>query len=111
MRGSEFEAYLCWLFEQLGHKVINVGDTGDFGADLLTKYEGEEYVVQAKRYEANVGIEAVQQTVGARGYYETDKAICVTNSEYTRAAKRLAEANAVELWDRDRLIAEVNRVK
>lgn len=111
MEGFEFERYLCWLFGELGHRVENVGDTGDFGADLLTRYQGEKYVIQAKRYRGNVGVEAVQQTVGARGFYATDKAMVVTNSFYTPAAKKLAHANDIELWDRDRLIAEIHRIK
>lgn len=62
-------------------------------------------VVQAKRYQKNVGVEAVQQVIGSMRYYDADYAMVVTNSYFTASAIKLAEANDVLLWDRDQLEA------
>ena len=107
MNGRAFEQYLTWLFQQLGYKAQNIGDTGDFGGDLIVIRDNIKTVVQAKRYHKPVGISAVQEAIGARGYYKTDQAIVVTNQPYTQAAKKLAETNNISLWDRQILIDKI----
>lgn len=105
LQGKEFEEYLASIFASRGYRARLTPDSNDYGADLILKKEGETIVVQAKRYRNQVGIEAVQQVIGAKGYYRADKALVVTNSYFTTQAKNLARANSVELWDRDRLQA------
>ena len=104
MAGAEFERRLAALFTALGYDVSHTGRRGDFGADLVVARSGERTVVQAKRYDGSVGIEAVQQVVGARSYYDAERAMVVTNSTCTSAARELARANAVELIERGALI-------
>ena len=60
----------------------------------------KKIVVQAKRYERNVGIAAVQEVVGSIAYYKADRAMVVTNSNFTKSARDLAKRNEVELWGR-----------
>jgi restriction system protein len=104
MTGEEFEARLASVFEVLGAEVVRTGRSGDFGADLVVERGGTRTVVQAKRRGAPVGIDAVQQVIGARRYYDADGATVVTNSSFTRAALSLAEAAGVEVVDRHALV-------
>lgn len=104
MSGEEFEYYLKLKFRKLGYKVEITPVTGDYGADLFCFNKNETIVVQAKRYEGNVGTAAVQEIVGAREYYEADSCIVITNSYFTVNAYNLAEANEVVLIDRDELL-------
>ena len=104
MSGREFEERLALLFESMGCEVVRTRATGDFGADLLLEREDGRVVVQAKRYVAKVGIEAVQQVIGAIGYYDAAHALVVTNSTCTPAAAALAAAHGVELVERERLV-------
>lgn len=101
MSGEEFELFLKMYFEKQGYKVEMTPRTGDYGADLICKKKDEVIAVQAKRYEGNVGNSAVQEIVAARDFYDADRCIVVTNSYFTKGAIALAEANEVELWDRD----------
>ena len=107
MTGEEFEEYLKAQFERQGFKVKLTPGSNDYGADLVLNRNGEVTVVQAKRYQGNVGNKAVQEIVAAQAYYGADRAMAVTNSYFTNPAKKLAEANDVELWDRDNLIKKV----
>ena len=66
-------------------------------------------VVQAKRYSKAVGIKAVQEVVAAKGYYDCDECLVVSNRNYTKPAQELAHKNNVELWDRDMLIEPADR--
>lgn len=109
MSGVEFEALLEILFSRLGYSVQTTPTTGDFGADLIAVHrDGRRIAVQAKRYSGNVGVAAVQEVVAAKQFYRCRSGIVVTNSEFTKAAHKLAAANHVELWDRDTLIKHLN---
>ena len=101
MSGEDFEVWLMYWFENKGYRARLTDKTGDFGADLILKGRGEKVVVQAKRYKKSVGIEAVQQVIGAKGHYKADRCIVATNSRFTAAARTLAKDNGVELMDRD----------
>ena len=111
MEGKEFEIFLKIYFEKLGYKVSLTQASHDYGADLVCSNRDEVLVVQAKRYEANVGNAAVQQVVAAQAYYEADRGLVVTNSYFTKPAIELAAMNEVELWDRDELVRRVKKVR
>lgn len=109
MSGEEFEQRLWMLFTDLGYRVERTQYRGDFGADLVLRKGGTCTVVQAKRYAKAVGLRAVQEVVTSKAKYGCTHAIVVSNSSYTEAARDLAFLNRVELWDRERLIAELRR--
>ena len=75
-----------------------------------TKKDGEELVIQAKRYsiDRKVTNSAVQEVVASLAYYTRNKGIVVTNSFFTQSAKELAKVNNVELWDRNDVIKFLN---
>ncbi|MDD7114580.1 MAG: restriction endonuclease [Lachnospiraceae bacterium] len=100
LSGRAFEKYLRVQFRHLGYRVRLTESSHDYGADLVIKKRGEKIVVQAKRYEKNVGIAAVQEAVGSIAYYDADRAMVVTNSGFTKSARNLARQNDVELWGR-----------
>jgi restriction system protein len=111
MDGKLFEKYLEVLFERLGYKVERTKYIGDYGADLIIRKNGIKTVVQAKRYKGKVGVRAIQEAVGAKGYYSCDRAMVITNSYFTKQAKELADKNEVELWDRKELVRNLLKVK
>ena len=104
MDGQNFEIVLKHYFEKLGYKVSTTPTSNDYGADLVMKKHGKITIVQAKRYKHSVGNSAVQEIVAAKAYYKADKCMVVTNSYFTKNARFLANANNVELWDRDKII-------
>jgi restriction system protein len=110
MSGSAFEKRLAILFKALGYAVRPVGRRGDFGADLVIEKDGIKTVVQAKRWTKNVGVKAVQEAHAAPAVYGCTESLVVTNRYFTEAAKQLARANRVDLWDRDRLVSALLRV-
>lgn len=104
MSGEEFEELLLEHFRNFGYKGHLTPVTGDYGADLVLEKEGRKIVAQAKRWKQSVGIEAVQQVIGAIKYYNADKGMVITNSVFTENAYELANANGIELWDRKKLM-------
>src|SRR5690606_15590833 len=63
MRGVEWEAYLCEVFQAHGAIVETTKTTGDQGVDLIVIDGGRRCAVQAKGYDGSVGNSAVQQAV------------------------------------------------
>jgi restriction system protein len=107
MDGASFEKYLQAVFSGMGFSVEATPPSGDFGADLVITKDGIRTVVQAKRSSDSIGVRAVQEVLAAERMYGCTKAIVVSNSRYTAQAQKLAEANGVELWDRDRLVSTI----
>lgn len=101
--GIAFENLLGEVFRRKDYKVKLSPKTGDHGADLVLKKNGETIVVQAKRHLANISNSAIQEIVAAKKFYDADKSMVVTTSSFTRGAKKLAEVNGVELIDREKL--------
>lgn len=52
---------------------------------------------------------AINEVVGATGYYNATKKIVITNRYFTDAAKTYAKRNGVTLLDRDDLIRMINQ--
>lgn len=102
MTGVMYERYVGSRLAILGYTQIDYTPaSGDFGADILAvDPDGRKACIQCKRYESTVGIEAAQQVVGGKAYYRCDRAIVITNSTFTPAAKEFAKNIDVELWER-----------
>jgi restriction system protein len=112
MSGAMFEQRLAVLFRGLGYSAEIVGSSaGDYGGDLIVAKAGTKTVVQAKCWKKNVGVKAVQEAVGARGYYSADTAMVVTNARFTKQAQELARKNKVKLWGRDELIGALLKTR
>jgi restriction system protein len=108
MEGLEFEEYLVELYRAYGYEVEPTPASGDFGADLIVYAGSEKLIIQAKRYNHKVGVEAVQQVAAAVPFYQGTRGIVITNAYYTENARRLAAPNMVELIDRDGLKAMID---
>ena len=87
----------------MGYSVTVTPPAGDQGADLILQGREGTIAVQAKRYSGSVGNTAVQEVVAAKAFYQCVFAWIVCTSDYTRSAHALAQANEVDLWDRQKL--------
>lgn len=105
MEGVKFEELLLMHFQKQGYKGHLTPTTNDYGADLIVENNGQKTVVQAKRWKQTVGIEAVQQVIGAIKHYNATMGIVITNSNFTQQARNLAKTNSIEMWDRKVLIS------
>ncbi|GAA6916675.1 restriction endonuclease [Helicobacter pylori] len=101
MNGFEFEEYSKIFFTSKGFEVSITQKSGDYGADLIAEKDGIKWAVQAKRYSHKVSPKAIQEVVSSKAYYACEKACVITNSYFTQAAQKLAQANGVILIDRD----------
>lgn len=98
MTGIQFEQYCAMELKQ-DHGFVRVEFTktsGDYGGDLVAYHkDGSKWVIQCKRYSGHVGIDAVQEVLGAKVIYNADKMAVMTNSTLTASAKELANRSDV----------------
>lgn len=105
------ERTIARLMEHLGWRDINViGGAGDKGADVIaTRAEGSEvktWVVQTKAVTGDryIGPQAINESINALSFYNTNIAAVATNGEFTKTAK-LRQAQlatngyTVKLWN------------
>jgi restriction system protein len=111
MSGLDFERYVAEVLRSQGYQISLTKVTGDYGGDIIARKDGIVSVVQVKRYKSVLGVEAIQQAVAAKGYYNASLALVVTNSYFTAPARQLAKVNGCELVDRDRLAAWIFDMK
>ena len=110
MTGIEFEKLITDLFKKMGYDAHMTKASGDQGIDIIARRADEVIGIQAKCYSGVVGNHAIMEAVAGMRYYKCDYCMVVTNSTFTKSAEELAIANGVELWDRKKLIDNVNEV-
>ena len=93
MDGIDFEDYTAGLLRRMGYRNVRV----------TAKLNDELGGFQCKRYTGNLGVKSVQEVFAGAAKYRADKAVVITNSYFTEAAKELADDTNVMLWDRDYL--------
>jgi restriction system protein len=93
----EYERYCALLLNAKGWRCELTKASGDQGADVLAR-KGKRFVVlQCKKYSSSVGNAAVQEVFAAQAHLRATHAAVVTNANYTRQAKHLANTTGVLL--------------
>ena len=105
MSGHDFEDYLQVLFTAIGYETYLTKKSRDYGADLLfINEQGSKIIVQAKRYQAKLGLTSVQEIFAAKSYYQADAALIITSAEdVTDSCWKLAGATDVSFLMREEL--------
>ena len=104
MEGLDFEYYCAELLQNRGFIEVEVTkSSGDYGIDILEEKEGVTYAIQCKRYNAPVGVKAVQEAYAGRDFYDRMVGCVLTNQYFTQPAVDAAQKLKILLWDRDYL--------
>jgi HJR/Mrr/RecB family endonuclease len=87
MNPLEFERLCCLILEKKGYDAEVTKASGDFGADgILHCPRKGRGVMQAKRYEGEIGPAVVQQLIGTMAHYDAKFGIIMSTSTLTDAA-------------------------
>lgn len=99
---THFEDFIAQLFRDNGYIVQQTPYSGDFGADLIIN---KSIAVQVKRYakDNKVGVQDINQVIGAKEYYKCSSTMIITTSLFTEAGKELAAKTKTILWDWNKL--------
>jgi len=112
MTGLDFEKYIANLLTELGYeKVVTTPASGDFGIDVIAFKDEIKYGIQCKNYKEPLSNKCVQEAFSGKQYYNCHVGIVITNSTFTPHAIAQAKSNGILLWDRNKLISLINKVK
>jgi HJR/Mrr/RecB family endonuclease len=100
MDGLLFEKYVAKLLSAAGYRNVSLTEKYDFGVDITAEKAGVRWGIQTKRHSGLVKANAVRQVVTGLKLYNCDRAMVITNSNYSAVARRLAQANNCVLIDR-----------
>lgn len=80
-------------------RVETTPKSGDYGADLIIRQEQKPrvIVIQCKHSAHPVGLKAIQEVLGAKKFYRASEAWVITDSTFTRGARKLARSAGVQL--------------
>ena len=104
MSGLEFEHFVARLLPSQGYRHIRFTEHYDFGVDIIAEKAGLLWGIQVKRLSSQVKMAAVRQAVTALKHYRCDRAMVITNSDFSSSAKELAISNNCLLIDRQELM-------
>jgi len=90
LSGADFEAWVTEVLNAASIPAENIRHTGDFGVDVVADVDGTRVGIQVKRYTSSIGNSAVQEALAGSGYHGCALAAVVTQSTYTRAARKQA---------------------
>lgn len=107
-KGRDFELIVAKIIPYLGFDNIFVTpSSGDYGVDILATFQGTKVAIQCKRYSSPLGLAPIQEVFAGMSYYDCAVGAVVTNSDFTPAAKSLAEATGIILLGRSSVEAAV----
>ena len=104
MSGAAFEKLVRQLMEQQGYQVGNLRESNDYGVDLIANRGEVRIAVQVKRSKNRITRKAISDAVAGMKYYKCNKAMVVTNSEFTEDAREFGRGTECTLVDRKVLL-------
>lgn len=97
---KDFEYALKYLLEDTeGYQLAVTKYSGDGGIDLQGKnQQGEQVLIQAKKFNSNVGVNVVREMIGVREAHPSKPhTIVFSLIDFTKGAKELAQSNNITL--------------
>ena len=95
--GYDYERFVMFCVKEAGYRCEQVGQSGDYGADLVVKVNGKLLIIQCKYHSSPVGYDAVQEVYTAKSIYNGEWCCVVSNTSFTRQAKTGAMRLGVKL--------------
>jgi restriction system protein len=95
---QDYEHLCADMLRKAGWEAEVTGMSGDQGVDILARQDDFSVAIQCKLYFGNpVGNKAVQEAHAAAGYSDADRAVVVSNRDFTNSAEQLARKLGVLL--------------
>lgn len=107
----QFEKYIANLFKDKGYRANVTPRSGDYGADVIAERGEEKIGIQVKKLtNGNVGVKDINHLLGSMYYYNANKAIIITTTDFTEPAKNMARTAPIELWNKRKLDREIMNI-
>ncbi|MCX6761963.1 MAG: restriction endonuclease [Candidatus Moranbacteria bacterium] len=106
---TQFEAFICHLFDKLGYATEAVGGPNDGGIDVIATKGGVKHYIQCKKFiTQQVSVGAMRDFYGAVVNKLSDaKSFFITTNVFTLEAENFAIGKPIELIDGKKLMEYV----
>lgn len=106
---SQFEDFVCHLFDKLGYATERVGGPNDGGIDVIAIKNGISHYIQCKKFiTQQVSVGAMRDFYGAIvDRLSNAKAFFITTNVFTMEAENFAMGKPIELIDGKKLMEYV----
>ena len=109
--GGDYELFVAFCLKEAGADCKRVGQSGDFGADVIASVGSNcKVVIQCKFYTSPVGYDAVKEAFTAKSLYQGNHSWVVSNAGYTSQARAAAMKLGVKLLSHENIDAEVRKL-
>lgn len=98
-----YEHMVADALTDLGWQTRLTKGSGDQGIDVIAEMREKRVVIQCKRYASAIGNAAVQEAFAGKSFENADYAAVVSNANFTRSARQLANSTQVILLHHDEL--------
>lgn len=95
--GIELEEEVSIRLKKIGYKTKTTKISGDQGVDVIAIKNNITLAIQCKLYSKPVGNKAVQEIIAGKDFYNADYGIVISNAEFTKSAKELANKCNIKL--------------
>lgn len=95
--GHEYEHFVSEIINELGYESYVTKGSGDQGVDVIAEVNNYKIAIQCKHYNSKVSNKAIQEIHAAKGIYDCDFALVVSNNDYTKSAREAAAKLDVNL--------------
>lgn len=110
LSGRDFETEMARLYKLAGYTVETTPVSGDQGADLLLRKDGELIVVQCKRQDKPVGPHIVRDLYGTMHHFQASRASLDATGGFTKAVRQYVRGKPIELHDLDYILSMQERL-
>lgn len=102
-----FERLIGALFQAKGYSVQYTPYSGDYGVDVLATKDGKTKAIQVKQRTSVISSKEIGELLVGQVHYEVDSKLFITGWYFSENAKETAKRAGVEIWDWDKLSAEL----
>lgn len=110
---AQFEGLITNLFNRMGYEAYPTVRSKDGGVDCIAYLRDPvgvmKYVVQAKKWTATVGVDAVRDLAGAMDHERASKGVLITTSQVAPAGWRFVEGKPMQLIEGRELLGLIEK--
>ncbi|MFC4770761.1 restriction endonuclease [Enterococcus hermanniensis] len=105
MSNEDFKVFIAGIFRSLGYGIEFITDVP--AVDLIATIKTNSLGIQVKQICFPLGDTAIQEVIDGVAKLSLHEGLVVTNATFTKSATELAKDHKIVLWDRKKLIREL----
>lgn len=107
MNAEDFKVFIAGIFRGLGYGVEMIKEETVPSINLIATIKTASLGIQVKKICFPLGDAAIQEIAEDLATLSLQEGLVITNATFTKSATELAKEHRIVLWDRKKLITEL----